>query len=64
MPKNKDPCKATACKIQKCLFENNYQEGSCLEVLEEMKNCCRKWADVSLCCSGIKVDDKKVPEKK
>lgn len=79
MPQSKDPCKAVACKIQKCLKgkfdsnltliilynatnlhnfpEHNYQEGSCLDVLQEMKECCRKWGDTSLVCSGIKVDD-------
>ncbi|XP_037813965.1 cx9C motif-containing protein 4 [Lucilia sericata] len=49
----KDPCKANACRIQACLKENNYQEDKCLEVLEQMRQCCLKWHKQSLCCSGI-----------
>ncbi|TMW52226.1 hypothetical protein DOY81_002693 [Sarcophaga bullata] len=52
----KDPCKANACRIQACLNENNYQEDKCLEVLEQMRQCCLKWHKQSLCCSGIALD--------
>ncbi|GLV42602.1 Microcephalin [Carabus blaptoides fortunei] len=34
MPITKDPCKATACKIQKCLKEHNYQESACADCLQ------------------------------
>ncbi|XP_037032446.1 cx9C motif-containing protein 4 [Bradysia coprophila] len=54
--KSKDPCKLNACKIQSCLTKNNYQESACLDVLEEMRQCCLKYHDKSLCCSGIKLD--------
>ncbi|XP_030373083.1 cx9C motif-containing protein 4 [Scaptodrosophila lebanonensis] len=49
----KDPCKANACRIQACLKENNYQEHKCVEVLEQMRQCCLKWHKQSICCSGI-----------
>ncbi|XP_055692129.1 cx9C motif-containing protein 4 [Lutzomyia longipalpis] len=54
--KKVDPCKVNACKIQTCLKENNFQEDACLEVLEEMRQCCLKWHRESLCCSGIKLE--------
>ncbi|CAD7088984.1 unnamed protein product [Hermetia illucens] len=64
MSKNrKDPCKANACRIQSCLKENNYQEGSCLDVLEDMRQCCLKWHDQSLCCSGINLEKSYLPKK-
>lgn len=63
MPRNKDPCKANACKIQACLQENHFQESACLEVLEEMRQCCLKWHEISLCCSGIKLEKSYLSEK-
>lgn len=57
MPKKAfDPCKANACKIQACLTENKYIEEKCLDVLEEMRQCCIKWKSVSLCCEGIDIN--------
>jgi len=57
MPKKPfDPCKVNACKIQSCLSENKYQEDKCLEVLEDMRQCCIKWKSVSLCCDGIDLE--------
>ncbi|KAG5672209.1 hypothetical protein PVAND_002353 [Polypedilum vanderplanki] len=56
MPKKSfDPCKANACKIQTCLKENKYQEDNCLEVLEQMRQCCIKFKSESLCCEGIDI---------
>ncbi|XP_021931521.1 cx9C motif-containing protein 4 [Zootermopsis nevadensis] len=49
----KDPCKPSACSIQKCLKENNYQEASCQQFIELLKECCRKWGSASISCSGI-----------
>ncbi|XP_055530408.1 cx9C motif-containing protein 4 [Wyeomyia smithii] len=54
--KSKDPCKASACRIQTCLKENKFDETRCYDVLEDMRQCCLKWHKVSLCCSGIKLD--------
>ncbi|PSN40335.1 Cx9C motif-containing protein 4 [Blattella germanica] len=51
----KDPCKPFACKIQKCLHENNYQEGACQEFIELLRDCCRKWSTQSISCSGIDI---------
>lgn len=51
--KPKDPCKKNACRIQDCLERNNFQEKFCLNVLEEMRQCCLKWHKESLCCTGI-----------
>ncbi|XP_071441585.1 cx9C motif-containing protein 4 [Hetaerina americana] len=50
----KDPCKLYACRIQKCLKENKFNEESCKDVINEMQKCCDKWFDESLCCSGFK----------
>jgi hypothetical protein len=58
-----DPCKANACKIQACLKDNNYIEEKCLDVLEEMRQCCIKWKPVSLCCEGIDIDKSHNPTK-
>uniref|UniRef100_A0A6M2DQM5 Cx9C motif-containing protein 4 n=1 Tax=Xenopsylla cheopis TaxID=163159 RepID=A0A6M2DQM5_XENCH len=52
----KDPCKANACMIQKCLNENNYQESACTEVIELMRLCCVKWGTKSFVCNGIKTE--------
>ncbi|XP_077283217.1 uncharacterized protein LOC143909188 [Arctopsyche grandis] len=51
-----DPCKKAACRIQTCLRENNFQESKCADVLEAMRQCCLDWHQVSVCCSGIKLD--------
>jgi len=65
MPKKPyDPCKKNACNIQSCLAENNYKEEKCLDVLEEMRQCCIKWKSISLCCEGIDIEkDPKVTKK-
>lgn len=52
----KDPCKISACRIQTCLKEHEFDETRCYDVLEDMRQCCLKWHKVSLCCSGIKLD--------
>ncbi|CAG9816002.1 unnamed protein product [Phaedon cochleariae] len=57
-----DPCKAFACKIQACLKENKFQEPACKDVIEEMRECCRKWNDKSFVCGGI--DTKGKPQDK
>lgn len=44
--------------------ENSYQEEKCLEVLEEMRQCCIKWKSQSLCCSGIDIEKKPEVTKK
>ncbi|XP_055621805.1 cx9C motif-containing protein 4 [Toxorhynchites rutilus septentrionalis] len=54
--RSKDPCKVSACRIQTCLKEHNFDETRCYGVLEDMRQCCLKWHKVSLCCSGIKLD--------
>lgn len=48
------------------IVDNDYQEEACLEVLEDMRQCCLKFQQSnSLCCSGINLeksyltDDKK-----
>ncbi|XP_046676198.1 cx9C motif-containing protein 4 [Homalodisca vitripennis] len=53
---NKDPCKPHACRIQKCLHENNFQEDKCRQYIEYLRECCVKWGSVSTSCSGIKID--------
>ncbi|KAJ8974381.1 hypothetical protein NQ317_001533 [Molorchus minor] len=58
----KDPCKVFACKIQDCLKENKFQEPSCQRILEQMRDCCRKWKDKSLVCEGIDISDKPDPK--
>lgn len=55
----KDPCKPHACNIQKCLKENNYQEQSCQQFIELLRDCCCKWGSASISCSGI--DTRKTP---
>ncbi|XP_044269913.1 cx9C motif-containing protein 4 [Tribolium madens] len=54
MPK-KDPCKVFACRIQKCLEDNKFQESACQYAIEDLHNCCRKWKNQSLVCDGIKI---------
>lgn len=56
--KPKDPCKAHACKIQKCLHENNFQEDRCQKWIEYLRECCVIWGSASISCSGIKTDVK------
>ncbi|XP_024086014.1 cx9C motif-containing protein 4 isoform X2 [Cimex lectularius] len=53
--KPKDPCKAYACKIQKCLHENKFQENKCQEFIEYLRECCVIWKDQSISCSGIDI---------
>lgn len=53
----KDPCKKYACDIQKCLYENRFQEDKCVKWIEYLRECCVKWGDSSISCSGIKVND-------
>ncbi|KAH8301893.1 hypothetical protein KR044_000376 [Drosophila immigrans] len=54
MPKpEKDPCKSFASRIEACLQRNNFQEQKCLQVLEDMRQCCIKWHEESFCCNGI-----------
>lgn len=48
--------------IQKCLNDNNYQESACEEVLELMRECCRKYKDKSVCCEGIDIESVKTAE--
>jgi hypothetical protein len=55
MPK-KDPCKVFACRIQKCLEDNKFQESACQHAIEDLRNCCRKWKGQSVVCDGIKID--------
>ncbi|XP_026481892.1 cx9C motif-containing protein 4 isoform X2 [Ctenocephalides felis] len=54
--RSKDPCKANACMIQKCLSENNFQESACTDVIELMRLCCVKWGTKSFVCNGIKTE--------
>ncbi|XP_026290316.1 cx9C motif-containing protein 4 [Frankliniella occidentalis] len=51
--KPKDPCKPLACAIQDCLKGHNFQESACEQVIENLRECCRKWKDKSLVCSGM-----------
>ncbi|KAK3912708.1 Cx9C motif-containing protein 4 [Frankliniella fusca] len=51
--KPKDPCKPFACAIQDCLKGHNFQESACEQVIENLRDCCRKWKDKSLVCSGM-----------
>lgn len=39
--------------------ENKYQESACQEVLELMRECCRKYKDQSICCEGIDIRSSK-----
>ncbi|CAG9855997.1 unnamed protein product [Phyllotreta striolata] len=52
----KDPCKPFACRIQVCLRENNFQESKCTSVINDMKECCRKWKNLSYVCQGMNLD--------
>lgn len=36
--------------------ENDFKEERCLDVLEDMRECCLLHQRESLCCSGIKLD--------
>ncbi|XP_037940612.1 cx9C motif-containing protein 4-like [Teleopsis dalmanni] len=56
MPKRKDPCQDCSCRIQSCLQANKYQESKCLYELEQMRLCCVKWHEESMCCSGINLE--------
>lgn len=38
------------------LPENSYQESACQQAIEDMRNCCRKWGELSFVCGGIKTD--------
>ncbi|XP_025422559.1 cx9C motif-containing protein 4-like isoform X3 [Sipha flava] len=53
MPKA-DPCKKLACTIQKCLSENDFQESRCIKQIDNLRECCRKFHEFSLVCSGMK----------
>jgi hypothetical protein len=33
--------------------ENSYQEASCQQFIELLRECCRKWGSASISCSGI-----------
>ncbi|XP_028134820.1 cx9C motif-containing protein 4 [Diabrotica virgifera virgifera] len=55
----KDPCKPYACRIQACLKENRFQEKPCQTVIEDMRDCCRKWKDKSFVCGGIDISKKR-----
>lgn len=43
-------------------IENKFQESACEEVLELMRECCRKYKDQSLCCEGIDIEPSKRKE--
>ncbi|XP_050439475.1 cx9C motif-containing protein 4 [Adelges cooleyi] len=62
MPKP-DPCKSLACAIQKCLSENDFQESRCTKQIQNLRECCKTFYNVSLVCSGMKpastIDDEK-----
>ncbi|XP_060844765.1 cx9C motif-containing protein 4 [Rhopalosiphum padi] len=53
MPKP-DPCKKLACAIQKCLSENDFQESRCTKHINNLLECCKKYHEFSLVCSGMK----------
>lgn len=40
-------------------IENRFQESACEEAFELMRECCRKYKDTSICCSGIDITVKK-----
>lgn len=46
------------------ILENNYQEEKCLDVIEQMRQCCINWKSVSLCCEGIDIEKNYNPTKK
>ncbi|XP_034244882.1 cx9C motif-containing protein 4 [Thrips palmi] len=51
--RSKDPCKPFACAIQDCLNAKNFQESACVDVIENLNECCRHWKHKSLVCSGM-----------
>lgn len=36
-------------------IDNNFQESACEEVIELMRECCRKFKGQSICCEGIDI---------
>ena len=35
-------CKSVACRLQRCLHENDYREKNCARVIADLKACCRR----------------------
>lgn len=50
------------CLYNCILTERNYSESACEEVLELMRECCRKFKGQSICCEGIDIEPKAKPQ--
>lgn len=48
-----DPCKNLACRIQKCLRNNNFDEAHCFDYIESMRRCCGAWKAQAATCDGF-----------
>ncbi|KAH8850982.1 hypothetical protein KSF78_0000675 [Schistosoma japonicum] len=47
------PCKYLACKIQACLIKNDYDETQCVNEINALVECCKKFRHVKQpCCEG------------
>lgn len=47
---------AVMCNLY-ILSENNYQEEKCLNVIEDLRQCCIKWGEKAFeTCQGINMD--------
>lgn len=42
-------------------LENNFQESRCTKQIENLRECCKKYHEISLVCSGMKPSP--MPEK-
>ncbi|KAI7829083.1 DUF1903-domain-containing protein [Kickxella alabastrina] len=51
--KPKPPCQKEACKLQDCLWRNDFQESRCQETLRALQSCCNTLLQAnktSICC--------------
>lgn len=55
--KEKDVCHPLACRLQRCLDKNNFDDQKCLKEIDAIKDCCRShWRDSFTCCEGFLKD--------
>lgn len=44
-------CQRSACKVQECLAESNYDERACAWAIDRLKRCCEKMGEGSTHCA-------------
>lgn len=48
-----DPCKMEACRIQKCMKKNSFDEAYCFDYIDAMRRCCGSWKAQAASCDGF-----------